>query len=79
MPGGQRRDDGRLRDLGQEMVDDTSKFLTWALSANRGLARIPIRRVDNGGFELMIRVPGVKKLVRRWWDRALEKAWPDQW
>jgi hypothetical protein len=74
-----RPTDGRIRDLRMEMINDTSRFLTWALAQDRGLPRIPRKRVDAGGFSEMLKVPGVKKLMWRWWDRTLDKAWPERW
>ena len=72
-------DDNRVRDLRRDMIDETNRFLSWALSAERNLPRIPRRRVDDGGFRDMMRMPGVKKLVGKWWARTLDYTWPDRW
>ena len=65
------RNDDRPRDLRREMIDETSAFLTWALSQDRGLPRIPTRLVSKGGFAGFIKHPGAKALVYRWWGKAL--------
>lgn len=66
---------GGLEDIHQKMVDETSEFLTWALSEDRRLPRIPRKRVDQGGFRELLAVPGAKKLVHRWWNRILGGQW----
>jgi hypothetical protein len=53
------------------MIQQTSAFLTWALAEDRGLPRIPRRRVDQGGFAPLLRQPGVRQMVDRWWTRTL--------
>lgn len=63
-----------VRDRRAEMIDQTNAFLTWALTQERNLPRIPSRRVDQGGFGLMQSHPGVKILVTAWWDRTLDMA-----
>lgn len=65
-------DRARPRDLRREMIAETSAFLTWALSGDRGLPRIPRRRVDQGGFSQFVRQPGVRALIDRWWSRTLD-------
>ncbi len=62
----------RPRDLRADMIRQTSEFLTWALAADRGLPRIPRRRVDQGGFSALLRQPGVRAMVDRWWSRTLD-------
>jgi len=68
----QRRD--RPRDARREAIDDTNRFLTWALAEDRGIRRIPCRRVDQGGFRGWMRHRGTRALVRRFWDDVLERA-----
>jgi len=60
------------RDLQKEMIDETSRWLSWALSEGRDLPRIPTRMVDHGGFASMLKLPGAKKLAARWWARVLD-------
>jgi len=63
----------RLRlDRREQMIHETSAFLTWALSTNAAVPRIPIRRVDDGGFDMLMRMPGARQAVQRWWMRALD-------
>lgn len=49
-------------------------WLTRALMTQREYPRIPIRRVDEGGFEAMMhRTDGPSK-AQRWWDLALRRV-----
>ena len=60
-----------LRDLRAKMIAETSAFLTWALTADRGLPRIPTRRVDRGGFG---RRSGTdRSWTGQWWSTAFER------
>lgn len=55
------------------MIAETGAFLTWALRERPSLPRIPRRRVDQGGFATMMRMPGARAAVARWWDAALDQ------
>ncbi len=66
------------QDIRQRMIQETSVFLSWALSQDRGLPPIPMRRVDEGGFARLTAHPAGRMLVTRWWDRALGAAWQDR-
>ena len=57
----------------QEMIAQTSAFLSLALSDGRMGPRIPRRRVDEGGFSDLLRRPGARAVVGRWWERVLER------
>ncbi len=57
----------------QRMIAETSAFLEWALSDGQGLPRIPRRRVDEGGFTMMMRRPLGRIIAAHWWRRALER------
>lgn len=61
-----RPDDIRLK-----MIRETNAFLSWSLARDRGLPRIARRRVDMGGFTQILKHPGARALVRRWWLRIL--------
>ena len=71
-----KRSDARLRrrprDLRDQMLRETSAFLTWALNQDRDLPRIPRRRVSDGGFARLLRQPGARAAIDRWWVRTLE-------
>ncbi len=71
------RKSGEPRDYQREMIDETSRWLSWALSEGRNVPRIPTRLVDHGGFSKMMKMPGAKRLVARWWGRVLEML-PDR-
>ena len=59
-------------DLREQMLCETSTFLTWALARDRGLPNIPRRRVSEGGFARLLRQPGAREAIDRWWLRTLE-------
>ncbi len=61
------------RDLQQEMIDETNRWLSWALTPGRDVPRIPTRMVDHGGFGPILKKPGARQLVARWWGRVLSK------
>lgn len=65
------------RDVRLRMIAETEAFLNWALQDGRDLPRIPRRRVDAGGFEPLLRHPGARAMVLRWWQRALDVARQD--
>ena len=56
------------------MIAETSAFLSWALRNHRRLPRIPRRRVSEGGFKMLLRQPGAKAAIGRWWDAVLDKV-----
>ena len=63
---------GEIRDLRREMIEQTSAFLTWALSTDADVPRIPTRRMDKGGFTEMLRHRGARAAAERWWTRVLD-------
>jgi hypothetical protein len=56
------------------MIAETGAFLTWALRERPDLPRIPRRRVEEGGFTTLLRMPGARAAVGRWWDSVLERV-----
>ena len=68
---------GRLRegprDFHKELIDETSRFLSWALSEDRQLPRIPTTSVTGGGFDQLMKMPGAKKIAAKWWIAAIER------
>ncbi|MEM1208667.1 MAG: hypothetical protein AAF586_04035 [Planctomycetota bacterium] len=66
--GGRRR---RL-ETPEQMVRETSAFLTWALPRAGRLPRVPTRRVSEGGFSSMASIPGARQRLARWWTVSLE-------
>lgn len=62
----------RIPESREQMIADTSAFLSQALRQHRPDLRIPTRRVDQGGFApLLRRSPVARAAVRHWWYRAL--------
>lgn len=50
------------------------RWLTRALSSRKAYPRIPIRRVDHGGFDLVRSQPAARARADRWWELALERV-----
>ena len=59
-------------DRRQAMIDETSAFLTAALSGRVPMPRIPVRRVDMGGFNELLRYANARVAVAGWWKWALK-------
>ena len=64
---------GKTRDARAQAIAETNAFLSWALSTDRPLPRIPKRPVAKGGFAEMMRRPLAGKIVAHWWNQALER------
>ncbi len=60
-------------DARRRAIAETSAFLSWALSTDQPLPRIPRRRVDRGGFSDMLRRPMAGKIILNWWAQALDR------
>jgi hypothetical protein len=60
------------QDLRLKMIADTEVFLNWALSNSGKMPRIPRQRVSEGGFSTILRNPGAKAMVGRFWHKALD-------
>lgn len=50
------------------------RWLTRALAAARPIPRIPLRRVDRGGFDGLLARPNGRQLAERWWSLAMALA-----
>lgn len=48
-------------------------WLTRALQSQRPYPRIPLRRVDTGGFDRMMGSPDGRARAETWWNLALQK------
>lgn len=56
----------------EQMIAETSAFLSAALRDRREVPRIPARRVDVGGVSVLLRArPAFRAAVTRWWSRVL--------
>ncbi len=60
------------RDRRLEMIEETNRFLNWALSEGADVPRIPTRLVDRGGFGDIMRMRGARHLAARWWAKVIE-------
>ncbi|MDX2148395.1 MAG: hypothetical protein SFZ23_12815 [Planctomycetota bacterium] len=54
-----------------------SAWLTAALASGRRFPRIPLRRVDAGGFDWLMSRPEGPQRAERWWKRALRRVRTD--
>lgn len=63
-----------MRDLRKEMIDDASRFISWALSQDKDgqVPRIPVKLVEKGGFSKVMKIPGAKAMAARLWSRMLD-------
>lgn len=70
-----RFNDDDLLDGGRKrMVQETGAFLTWALKHPDQVPGIPKRPVNAGGFDRLMRQPGARGAINRWWDAFLDKV-----
>ncbi len=53
-----------------------SRFLSAAVLSADQFPRIPVRRVDQGGFATLMSRPRGRAAAAAWWNRAFEKL-PD--
>jgi hypothetical protein len=53
------------------MIEQTNAFLTWALTGDRDLPRIPRCKVSEGGFAVFLRHPRARTAFARWWSTTL--------
>lgn len=51
-----------------------ARWLTAALRSGRAFPRIPVRRVDHGGYSFLARRAGGVERAQRWWRLALERV-----
>jgi len=50
-----------------------SRWLTEALASRREYPRIPVRRVEHGGFSGLLGRANGRNLAGQWWERALDR------
>jgi hypothetical protein len=58
----------------QRMILQHARWLTWAVRENPPLARIPVRKVSEGGFAKLMSTPSGRHRAARWWERALDSV-----
>ena len=58
----------------RQMIAQSSAFLSWAMLRPRPHLRIPRRKLSEGGFQPLMRQPGGKQAVARWWLKFLSDA-----
>ncbi len=56
---------------GRRMIAEHNAFLSWAMSEDADIPRIPSRRADRGGFAEMLKAPGARAAIEHWWRRVL--------
>lgn len=67
---------GRRRDTTAELFRrQHSSWLTRAFRRPEGsVPRIPVRRVDEGGYSTMLNRPGGRERAAMWWTLALDRV-----
>ena len=69
------RPSSRTKDIAERWRDEHSAWLTAAMKVlereKYAFPRIPLRRVDQGGFGPLLSRPRGTKICERWWRRAL--------
>ena len=61
-----------IKDLRLQMIRETEAWVNWALANSDRIPRIPRRRVDEGGFSMLLKMPGARAAIGRWWSRTLD-------
>lgn len=65
----------RLETLAERARREHSHWLTCAMAdPGRYWRRIPIRRVDKGGFAALTADPAGRAWTERWWRKAIDNA-----
>ena len=61
-------------DAGRRMIREHSAWLTRMLGRRRtrGIPRIPVRKVSEGGFSKLMSTPNGRFRAERWWERTLQ-------
>lgn len=54
-------------------IAETNAFLTWAMTSDEPMPRIPRRRVDQGGFAQLLSRPNASRIIAGWWNKALDR------
>ncbi|MGP1309999.1 MAG: hypothetical protein ACTS27_07375 [Phycisphaerales bacterium] len=63
-----------IRERGEIMRRHTSVWLTWAMMQHDdSLPKIPVRRVDRGGWKFLRNNPLGRWVAWHWWERAFER------
>ncbi len=61
-------------DAGQRFRAEHARFLTLALRSGRKYPRIPIKRVDQGGYSGLMRLSEGEKRASMWWSAAMNRV-----
>jgi hypothetical protein len=62
----------RLLTFGERARRQLQQWLNRALESSTPLPRIPVRRVDRGGFDRLMSTPRGRAAATAWWERTLE-------
>lgn len=60
-------------DARRQAIKETNAFLSWAMSTDQPLPRIPRRRVDRGGFADLLKRPLSGRIISHWWSQTLDR------
>lgn len=50
------------------------RWLNRAMAGDTRALRIPVRRVDEGGFNHLRTIPGGRQWAEHWWTEAIDRA-----
>lgn len=56
--------------FGERVRREHGRWLARALEHPESVPRIPVRRVDEGGFSLIMQSPHGRNWARHWWNAA---------
>lgn len=59
---------------GQKARLQHQRWLNRAVRGDTTALRIPVRRVDEGGFGYLETIPGGRQWAERWWTDAISRA-----
>jgi hypothetical protein len=61
-------------EAGERMRQEHSAWLTDALLSERPYPQIPLRRVDEGGFDHLMQRPSGPERAASWWSAAFRRV-----
>jgi hypothetical protein len=63
-------------EAGERFRREHERWLEFVVSTGAPVPRIPVRRMDEGGFDALLARPRGREVARRWWELAFART-PD--